>query len=152
VSIASAIDARLQAAVSTIVAAYPAGPNPVVAAGEPDVVNMPTIAYWYTGTDVWESHTLSEAQEVSGWHIRIQLPAGPRFTPSNAWMEGWLEDAVNAVRAQFLGHAGLGGAATGQGGLVGGAKAGWADTGGQWSRLADMDLPVFLSNVHPIAV
>jgi hypothetical protein len=147
VSIATELDSLLNTAAATLAS----GPKTTVRAGEPDAVSDPTIAYWYTGTGTWEANTLSRTQEHSDWHIRIQLPAGPRYVPSDGAMEGWLEDAVNAVRQALWGAVGLGGAATGKGIELSDAKTGWANAGGQWTRLADMDLQVDLSNVHPIA-
>ena len=147
-TVATAIGDRLSAAVSDAHAPF----GITVQAGEPDVVNTPTIAYWYMGTRTWEANTLSYTQELSDWHVRVYIPTGPVFTPQAGTVEDWLASIVDAIRGQFYGHVGLGGAATGEGLELSDAKSAWADVGAQKCRIADMDLGAMLSNVHPIAV
>lgn len=145
-SIASELQTLFATAASGLSA--PAGVD--VRAGEPDVVNVPTIAYWYMSTRVWGANTLNKTQEISDWRIRVQLPSGPRFVPADAAIDAWLEDAVNAIRSALWGAVALGGAATGEGLELTDAKAGWLSSGDQFSRVAEMDLGVYLSNVHTI--
>lgn len=146
-SIATEIGSLLTSAAASV-----APPTADVRAGEPDVVNVPTFAYWYTGTGTWDANTLSVTQETSDWHIRVILPAGPRFVPADQALDDWLERAVSAIRGQFYGHVGLNGAASGGGLELTDAKAGWiAVPNTQFERVVDMDLRVLMAAVHAIA-
>jgi len=148
-SVATEIGTLLAAAAATL----PATPKVVIQAGEPDTVNLPTFAYWYMGRGTWEANTFSVTQEQAWWHIRVYVPTGPRFTPSDISLDGWLSDAVDAIRGQFFGHVGLGGAATGQGLELTDAQAGWQGAPNtQLLRVVDMDLRAYVAAVHPIAV
>lgn len=145
-TVASELGTLLAAAAATMTAPTAA----TVTAGEPDNVNLPTFAYWYTGTKTWEANTFTASQELSSWHIRVYAPAGARYTPIDGGLEGWIESAVNAVRGQVLGKYAMGGASTGSGSWLSDATAGWAQPGGQMCRVADMDLDVAMTAVHPI--
>lgn len=123
-----------------------------IGGGEPDVVNLPTLAYWYVGQRTWEANTFSYTQERECWHIRGYLPVGSRFVAGNVDVEGWIVTLVGAIRGQLYGKVGLNGAATGEGITLSDATPGWAQVGNQLCRVVDMDLDAYLSNVHSIAV
>lgn len=146
-SVSTELGTRLSAAVTDAHAPF----GIVVQAGEPDVVDLPTIAYWYMGVRTWEANTLSYTQELQDWHIRVYIPVGPVFVPQAGTIEDWLASIVDAIRGQLYGHVALSGAATGGGLELSDAKPSWADVGAQWCRIADMDLEAMLANVHPIA-
>ena len=146
-SIASTLQTTFTAALSGI--SKPTVPS--VRAGEPDTLNVATVAYWYTGTRTWQANTFSQTQELSCWHIRVYQPAPARFTPEDGGVDAWLEDVVNALRGAVYAHVGLGGAATGTGLTLSDATAGWLQTGAVLCRVADMDLEAMLTAVHPIA-
>lgn len=145
-SVASELQTYLAAAAATITAPTIATVRP----GEPDTVNSPTIAYWYTGTKTWQANTFTATQELSCWHVRVYAQAGARFTPIDGGIEGWLESIVGAIRGQLWGHYSLDGAASGKGGSVTDAVAGWAQVGGQLCRIADMDFEAMQTAVHTI--
>ena len=145
-SVASALAGYL----TTAAGAMTGPPIKEVRAGEPDVVNLPTIAYWYVATKTWEANTFSQTQELSVWHIRIYAPVGPRYTPIDGGVEAWIETLVDGIRGQLYGAVALGGAATGGGMELTDATAGWAQVGGQMCRIVDMEMSAMLSNVHPI--
>ena len=146
-SIATAIHGYLAAAAATMT-----GPQvTAVRPGEPDVVDLPTIAYWYTGTGTWDANTLSRTQETSDWHIRVYLPAGARFVPIDGNIEDWIETLVGAIRGQLFGHVAMGGAATGGGLYLSDAVSGWAPVNNILTRIVDMDLKVMRAAVHVIA-
>lgn len=149
-SLTTQLAAYLQAAADTMT-----GP-PVeggVRAGEPDNVNLPTIAYWYLGVRTWEANTLNRTQELSGWRIRIYCPVSARFVPADGGVDLWIATLTDAVRGQLYGHIGDGGFATGQGMELTDAVAGWAQApNSQISRTVDMDWWAMLSDVHVIAV
>ena len=146
-TIATALSGYLSTALATMTAPTAAE----VRAGEPDVVNLPLVAYWYTGTKTWEANTLSVTQELSCWHVRIYVPVSARFTPIDGGVEGWIETLVGAIRAQLFGNVAMGGAATGGGLDIGDATSGWAQVGQQLCRVVDMDLEVMLAAVHTIS-
>ena len=145
-TVASELQTLLAAAAATVTAPVVATVRP----GEPDVVNTPTIAYWYTGTKTWQANTFAATQELSCWHVRVYGPVGPRFAPVDGGVEGWLEQVVGAVRGQVWGRYALAGAATGSGSSLSDAAAGWAQVAAQLCRVADMDLEAMQTAVHPI--
>ena len=145
-SVASELQTYLSAAAATVTVPSVATVRP----GEPDTVNVPVIAYWYTGTKTWQANTFSKTQELSCWHVRVYGPVGPRFTPIDGGVEGWLESVVDAVRGQLWGHYSLDGAATGTGASISDATAGWAQVGAQLCRIADMDFEAMQTAVHDI--
>ncbi len=148
-SLTSTLEGYLRTAAGTM----SAPPCNSVRPGEPDNVNLPTIAYWFQGVRTWEANTLNQTQELSGWHIRIYAPATIRYTPADGGIELWVSDLTNAIRGQLYGHVGAGGTATGQGMELTDAIPGWAQVpNGILCRVVDMDWWAMLSNVHPIAV
>ena len=152
-SLTSVLDGYLATAVATM----DAPPVTAVIGAEPDVVNTPTIGYWYLGTKVgdtqsWAPNTLNRTQEVQGWRIRIYLPLGPTFAPSSPAYEVWVVTLVDAIRGQLYGHVGAGGAATGQGMELTDAIAGYLPMGKIWCRIVTMDWWAMLTDTHVIAV
>ena len=119
--------------------------------GEPDNVNLPTIAFWFLGTKTWEANTLSKTQELWGWHIRIYAPVGPRYTPIDGGVEAWISQLTQNIRAQLYGNVSAGGAATGVGMELTDATTGYAQMGAQLNRVVDMEWWAMLSNVSAIA-
>ena len=144
----TAIAALLGTAAATL------SPVPKVRAGEPEIVAEPTIAYWFDDWTTCEANTLSETQRISRWGIRVYFPLKLRIAAtSDEDVEDWLVAAVAAIDAEFWGHVGLLGTATGEGAVLSDAKVGYIDDiQGSQSRSAEWTLDVFLSNVAPIAV
>ena len=141
----------LKGYLSTAAAGMSGPPCKTVKSGEPDNVNLPTIAYWFIGLKTWEANTLSKTQILAGWHIRAYLPVGPNFTPINDDVEAWMFNLSMAIYAQLYGHVSAGGAATGIGMELTDAIPGYAQVGAQLSRVVDMEWWAMLSNVSAIA-
>ncbi len=127
-------------------------PVPVIRSGEPDNVNVPTVAYWYLGVRTWEANTFTYTQELIGWMIRTYVPIGPRFVPGDGYIEAYLADLTDEIREELYGNLGAGGVATGEGAEISDAKPGYATVGGQYCRIADMEVWYMVSNAHAIAV
>jgi len=145
------VGTAIKTALGTAAATLSAPACTQVLAGEPDTVNLPTIAYMFMGIGTWEANTLNVTQELSRWHIRVYLPMGPQYSPAAGDSEDWMSLAIGAIRGQLEGAVALSGEATGGGLILGDATTGWMPVGGQWIRVADMDLDVMMSAVHPIA-
>lgn len=119
---------------------------------EPDVVNLPMMAFWYIGNKTWEANTFTWTQEQVGFAVVIYLPVPARYSPQAGFYDSWLANIVSAVRAQLWAHVGAGGAATGQGMELTNAVPGWDQKGNQLCRVVTMQWWPMLSNVHPIAL
>lgn len=148
-TITAALESYLSAATASVTS-----PSVItqIRPGEPDVVDLPTIAYWYIGQKTWEANTFTKTKEQWGFEIRILIPTGPRAVPMDTNLEQWLADLVNAIRGQLYGHIGAGGAATGEGMELTNAVTGWYVVGGNLCRGVSMQWWPMLSNVHTIAV
>lgn len=147
-TITAALEGYLTAALATVT-------SPAVITqirpGEPDTVDLPTVAYWYLGQKTWEANTFTKTQEQWGWRIRVIVPTGPRAVPMDTNLEQWMADLINAIRGQLWGNVGAGGANTGGGMELTDARTDWGIYGGQLCRVATMDWWPMLSNVHDIA-
>ena len=146
-SVATALLGYLQTAAATMSAPE----CTQVGGGEPDVVNVPTLAFWASGPETWEANTFTYTQEYSSWHIRGYLPVSARFTPASAAAEDWIVALGDAIRGQLYGHVSMGGEATGGGMELTDSKTGWAQIGNQLCRVIDMDCRAMMANVHVIA-
>lgn len=149
----SALTTALKGYLTTAAATMSAPACKAVVPGQPDNVNLPTVAFWYIGTKTWAANTLNRTQELEGYAIQLYLPNGPQFVPASGSGEDWIVELTNAIRGQLYGHVAAAGQATGQGMELTDATAGYwqSGSGGVLCRVVTMDWWAMLTDVHVIA-
>lgn len=142
----SVLDAHLVTAGATLTP-----PVTAIRQGEPDEVNVPVFAYWYTGDreSTTGGNTLARTNLQEGIVIRGYFPGSLRVKSQDATLEVMIREAKAAIRSALWGDGYLGGNCITL--TLEDTVSGWSVVGGALCRTFEFVVWIDLPEVDVVA-
>jgi hypothetical protein len=123
----------------------------LVRQGEPGGVNVPTLAYWWTGDRESQTggNSLNKTNVEEGLQIMAYWPVQDRSEGLMDRLENDIRTMKQAITAGLWGDATLGGNCIGI--TIDSVTGGWQDINGRYARVLDMRVWIDLAFVDDIA-